>query len=136
MNLTQLRKESKRWQKKLGLTNWKITVVWAKPEELDTDTEKVFGINAYDPNHMESVIRIRNPKYEGYDVMATLVHELLHLYMFPLESAAGFSIKQPTDQWETAMEQVINKLADLLMEAHYEQRNGDPADGGNSQGND
>lgn len=114
MNLTQLRKEARLWQKKLGLTGWKITVVWAKPEDLDTETEKVYGLNTYDPNHMESTIHIRNPKYGEYDVLSTLVHELLHLFMFPLESAAGFSIKQPTDQWETAMEQTINKLSELL----------------------
>jgi hypothetical protein len=118
MNLTQLRKEAKVWQKKLGLTHWKITVVWAKPDELNTETEKVFGLNAYDPNHMESTIKILNPKYENYNVLNTLVHELLHLYMFPLESAAGFSIKPPTDQWETAMEQTINRLSELLMENH------------------
>jgi len=115
MNLTQLRKESKKWQKILGLQNWKITVVWAKPEELNTETEKVYGLNSYDPNHMESTIRLLNPKYEDYGVLNTLVHELLHLFMFPLESAAGYSIKQPSDQWETAMEQTINKLSELLM---------------------
>jgi hypothetical protein len=99
--------------------NWTIKIMWAKPEELNTETEKVFGLNTYDPNHMESTIRILNPKYEDYDVLNTMVHELLHLYMFPLESAAGFSIKPPTDQWDTAMEQTINKLSALLMESYY-----------------
>jgi hypothetical protein len=119
MNLQQLKKESKIWQKKLGLMHWNIKIMWAKPEELNTETEKVYGLNTYDPNHMESTIRILNPKYEDYDVLNTMVHELLHLYMFPLESAAGFSIKPPTDQWDTAMEQTINKLSALLMESYY-----------------
>lgn len=131
MNLQQLRKESKKWQKILGLHNWKITVVWAKPEELNTDTEKVYGINSYDPNHMESTIKILNPKYENYDAVNTLVHELLHLFMFPLESAAGFSIKPPSDQWETAMEQTINKLSELLMKESNGRNTGSPANGSN-----
>lgn len=133
MNLQQLRKEAKVWQKKLGLMNWTIKIMWAKPEELNTETEKVFGLNTYDPNHMESTIRILNPKYEDYDVLNTMVHELLHLYMFPLESAAGFSIKPPTDQWDTAMEQTINKLSALLMESYYG-RQSDRREGQDHQG--
>ena len=122
MNLTQIRKESKRWQKDLGLHAWKIKIIWAKPDELNTDTEEVFGLNTYDPNHMESTIRLLNPKYKQYDVMATMVHELLHLFMFPLESAAGYSIKPPSDQWETAMEQTINRLSELLIKEEPNER--------------
>lgn len=129
MNLQQLRKESKKWQKILGLHNWKITVVWAKKDELNTETEKVFGINTFDPNHMESTIKILNPKYENYDAVNTLVHELLHLFMFQLESAAGFSIKPPSDQWETAMEQTINKLSELLMKEYNGRNTGSAASG-------
>lgn len=117
MNLRQLRKEAKLWQKKLGLTSWKITVMWAEPKELDNEDEIVYGLNIFDANHMESTIKIRNPKYgdSKYDPVETLVHELLHLFVFPLESAAGFSIKPPSDQWETALEQTINKLSKLLL---------------------
>lgn len=117
MNLVQLRKRAKYWQDKLGLNNWKIKVVWAKVGELDnTENHSVYGLNTYDPNHMTSLIQILNPKDadETYNVEETLIHELLHLFMFPLESAAGFSIKSPTDQWETAMEQAINRLSELL----------------------
>ena len=117
MNLQQLRKESRVWQKKLGLSNWKITVVWAKPEELNTEDEMVYGLNSYDPNHMEATIKILHPKYNAeVNPVETLIHELLHLFMFPLEAAAGFSKKDPSDQWETVMEQTINKLSSLLKE--------------------
>jgi hypothetical protein len=116
VNLTQLRKESKKWQKKLGLQGWKIKVIWATAEELNTENDEVFGLNTYDPNHMESTIRILHPKYGKHDVLVVLIHELLHLFMFPLEAAAGYSIKPPSDLWETAMEQTINKLSDLLKE--------------------
>ena len=117
MNLTMLRKRAKYWQDKLGLKHWTITVVWAKKGELDDqEHQRVYGLNTYDPNHMTSIIQILNPKDadETYNVEETLIHELLHLFMFPLESAAGFSIKSPTDQWETAMEQTINRLSELL----------------------
>ena len=115
MNLQQLRKESRKWQKELGLSNWKITIQWGKPDELGDSNEKVYGLNTYDPNHMESTIKILHPKYDNHNIRETLVHELMHLFMFPLESAAGFSIKPPTDQWETAIEQCINKLAKLIV---------------------
>lgn len=131
MNITQLRKESKTWQKKLGLQGWKIKVIWATPDELDTDTEQVFGLNTYDPNHMESTIRILNPKYGDHDPLVVLIHELLHLFMFPLEAAAGYSIKPPSDQWETAMEQTINKLSELLKEG----TNGRQSDAGGDSAN-
>lgn len=117
MNLTQLRKRSKYWQDKLGLKHWNVKVVWASVGELDdADNLRVYGLNTYDPNHMTSLIQVLNPKDadETYNVEETLIHELLHLFMFPLESAAGFSIKSPTDQWETAMEQTINRLSELL----------------------
>jgi len=117
MNLTQLRKRAKYWQDRLGLKHWTIKVVWARTGELDdADNQKVYGLNTYDPNHMTSLIQILHPKDadEAYNVEETLIHELLHLFMFPLESAAGFSIKSPTDQWETAMEQTINRLSELL----------------------
>jgi hypothetical protein len=119
MNIKDLRKETKKWQKKLGLTPWSITIQWATPEDLGhTDTEKVFGLNSFDPNHMESHIKMLNPKYDDYDVLGTMIHELLHLHMFPLEAAAGYSIKPPSDQWETAMEQTINRLSILLREGN------------------
>lgn len=121
MNLTQLRKEAKKWQRELGLGNWKITVMWANPSDLAKEgdlgemNDKIYGLNIYDPNHMVSTIKILHPKHDKHDLLETLVHELMHLFMFPLESAAGFSIKQPTDQWETAMEQSINKLTTLIV---------------------
>lgn len=116
MNITQLRKESKKWQKRLGLQGWTIKVIWATPDELNTEDSEVFGLNTYDPNHMESTIRVLHPKYGGHDPYVILIHELLHLFMFPLEAAAGYSIKPPSDHWETAMEQTINKLSELLKE--------------------
>jgi hypothetical protein len=119
VNLTQLRKESKKWQKKLGLHAWKIKVVWAKPSDLgEKEDEICYGLNLFDPNHMESTILILSPKHGDHDPMVVLIHELLHLFMFPLESAAGFSIKTPSDQWETALEQTINKLSELLKEGN------------------
>jgi hypothetical protein len=130
MNLTQLRKESKKWQKELGLSHWKITVVWASPKELGDSEETVYGCNLYDPNTMESTILILHPKHREHDVVDTVVHELLHLFMFPLESAAGFSIKAPTDQWETAMEQTINKLSSLLRK----EQNGNRREGKDCKG--
>jgi len=129
MNITQLRKESKTWQKKLGLQGWKIKVIWATPDDLDTETEQVFGLNTYDPNHMESTIRILNPKYGDHDPLVVLIHELLHLFMFPLEAAAGYSIKPPSDQWETAMEQTINKLSELLKEGNNGRDNSECGNG-------
>jgi hypothetical protein len=117
MNLTQLRKRAKYWQDKLGLKHWAIKVVWAKSSELDdSENTKVYGLNTFDPNHMTCLIQVLHPKNAEatYNVEETLIHELLHLFMFPLESAAGFSIKSPTDQWETAMEQAINRLSELL----------------------
>lgn len=113
MKLQQLRKISKTWQKKLGLEQWKISVVWGKPEDMNQNGETIYGLNVYDANNLESVIHIRK---EDHDYENTVIHELLHLFLFPLESAAGFSIKQPTDQWETTMEQTINKLTKVIKE--------------------
>lgn len=112
MNLQQVRKLARMWQKDLGLTNWKIKVEWASKE--DMAEEDFFGLNLYDPPTMTSTIKIRKNQTDA-ELKETVVHELLHLLMFPLESAAGYSIKSPTDQWETAMEQTINKLSELLV---------------------
>jgi len=114
MNLQQVRKITRKWQKDLGLTNWKIKVEWGYYSDMDESDGKVYGFNEYDPNHMTSTIKIMKNIMDG-DVEETIVHELMHLFMFPLESAAGFSIKSPTDQWETAMEQTLNKLSELLV---------------------
>jgi threonyl-tRNA synthetase len=113
MKLQQIRKISKTWQKKLGLEQWKISVVWGKTEDMNQNGEVIYGLNVYDANNLESVIHIRK---EDHDYENTVIHELLHLFLFPLESAAGFSIKQPTDQWETTMEQTINKLTKVIKE--------------------
>lgn len=115
MNLQQVRKIARKWQKHLGLTNWKIKVEWGT--DMDEEDGKVYGLNTYDPNHMTSTIKVLKDDTD-HDIEETIVHELLHLLMFPLESAAGFSIKSPSDQWETAMEQTINKLSELLVNGY------------------
>jgi hypothetical protein len=118
VNITQLRKECKLWQGRLGLQQWKISVVWSKP----TDHPDAYGANDFDPNHMVSRIRLLHPKYhvnlaiDNTDLpIQTLVHELLHLSLFPLEAAAGFATKTPDEHWDLAAEQFINILSSALL---------------------
>jgi hypothetical protein len=118
VNITQLRKECKFWQGRLGLQQWKISVNWSKP----TDHPQAYGSNDFDPNHMVSSIMILHPKYhvnlaiDKTDLpIQTLVHELLHLSLFPLEAAAGFATKVPDEHWELAAEQFINILSSALL---------------------
>lgn len=113
MKLQQIRKIAKHWQKQLGLVDWKISVVWAKPDMLDKDGEITYAQIEYDAHRLEATVHIRKDEHDYED---TIIHELCHLFLFPLENAAGFSIKPSTDQWETAMEQTVNKLTKILKE--------------------
>ena len=124
MNIRQVRTLAKHWQKVLGLQVWTIKIDWSKPK----DHVDAFGSNHFEPNHQESHMRILHPRYygcmglpvpaKGDDsmVIATLIHELLHLSLFPLEAAAGWASREPTEHWDLAQEQLINTLAKALMD--------------------
>lgn len=108
------------WQDKLRLTNWDISIRFARYYELE---EQVYGVNEFDTASMLSQISIRHPldhnagdsfgKRHKEDIEFTIVHELLHLttYEWALLRDSGVADGFP-------IEVCINNLARTLISLH------------------
>jgi hypothetical protein len=107
------------WQKVLRLQDWTVEILFKKHFEATHDhceayvevyePKKHARINLIDPGHI-------NP--EGWpknDQETALVHELLHLHLWP------FNPEEDTPKW-TAMEQATHALSLALIE--LERKNG------------
>lgn len=111
MEPRQLQRCMRRWREVLGLHAWNITIKYVKPWKIDEDCTARSDI---DPYHQKVLVEITDPKFhnkEGveYETVETLVvHELLHIRLFPDGVAEG------TPQ-NLAIEQGINYLARLLI---------------------
>lgn len=110
----------KYWQRKLRLTDWKITIKFATLEELDGDQ----GKNTYLIEAKTSEILVLNPheyKPEEYpgkqpqDVENTVVHELLHLHLAPWKTRNAAE--------EVQMEQAIESMADAFRSFKQRRKN-------------
>lgn len=100
----------KKWQKKLRLQDWDITVEWVDDEELDTDLGEV---NVFMEKRMAKIkISRLNPEREygwsGWDPERTLVHELVHIHLHP------FSPRN--HHGEIFVEQAVHALSVALLE--------------------
>lgn len=101
----------KKWQKKLGLTDWLIDL---RDNCLPGDfvLENVSGECEYNLTHKSAIIRIINPTCYGdrlipFNYEKTLVHELLHI---------KFGLIDNTDNQihDTIVHQLIEEFARLL----------------------
>ncbi len=72
MTLKQLREAAKEWQSRLGLSDWKITVI--RGDETNMAGDDYAGHAYWKPEYQEATIIIA--RGEGLDV---LIHELIHV---------------------------------------------------------
>lgn len=109
------------WQQRLKLTDWRIETKIVRKTELKPDT---LGNVKWNLKNKTALIRVMSPTdYDlpesriADDIECTIVHELLHLRLCEL----------PHDRSnKMAEEDVINPLADALLELHREGRRQKP----------
>lgn len=107
MRITQVNQLLRKWQQRLGLGVWRISVKW-----VDLKTEH--GNVEFDSLHRIAVVGINRPKRlpEPITVEYVLVHELLHLVLVELELVE----KSKQDTKDMVLERVVNQLTNALLE--------------------
>lgn len=103
------------WQKFLRLDEWKITAEIVSGGELEENES--LGVCDYFMNLRTAKIRIADAEtgdriiedslfFDYYDMENTLIHELLHVFLAPLNA----------DREDIFLEQRVNHLADRLQD--------------------
>jgi hypothetical protein len=100
--------QMKTWQKRLGLDEWNLTVRLVRQSEIDRDT---WGAAEWDPVKKSGVISVLDPRdYNLHgselrlDMECTIVHELVHIQVSPLDARD-----------ERIREDVVNGIMTALM---------------------
>jgi hypothetical protein len=109
----------KKWQRRLRLLDWDLTVAYGPPEALGcTPDNTVYGQCAMQCQHRSAEIRILDPAcfpesapVHYTNVELTLVHELCHIVCEP----AFIKIK-PTKDNEVSQEVIVETFAKALLE--------------------
>jgi len=103
------------WQKRLGLDDWKITIVLARTGEL---RPKTLGNIHWDLDKKTAMIHVLDPADYRLpfaemlkDMEFTVVHELIHLELAPV-----LSDLQRTDANRRTEEHSVNRMADALLQ--------------------
>lgn len=94
MDLRTLPRRVRYWQRKLGLTQWKIRVV-VLPQVGMACKNSLGNIN-FDYETMSAKIRLTDPKDREHDLESTMLHELLHIV------------------WDMGEEQGIDRMVGVL----------------------
>ena len=105
---TRLDHQLKTWQKRLGLDEWNLTLRVVRQSEIDRDT---WGAAEWDPDTKTGVISVLDPRDYNlrggelrHDMECTIVHELVHIQVSPLDAKD-----------ERVREDVVNNLMTALM---------------------
>jgi hypothetical protein len=103
-----LEKQLKSWQKRLGLDGWDLTLQVVRKAALDQDT---WGNAEWDSDTKTGVISILDPQDYNLkgselkrDMECTIVHELVHIQVSPLDSGNP-----------EAHEEVVNRIMNALL---------------------
>jgi hypothetical protein len=115
MNESELKKLCAEWQQRLKLQSWNIVCKFARHNEIDN--EKLANVT-YRLATEEAVVRVLDQddyqRIYGEDfpqaIEKSIVHELLHLVLAPLEPEGGVYGTQ-----EVVREQIVNRLSDTLV---------------------
>ncbi len=106
MTLFELRRLCRLWQKRLRITDWRITVKFS-------EAEGNLGITDYNPRELIATIEIRpgqtEERYHDGGTEQTLIHELLHVVLDGEKEYGGEDLGQ---------ERSINRIADALYTAY------------------
>ena len=103
-----LEKQLKNWQKRLGLDDWDLTLQVVRKTALDQDT---WGNAEWDSDSKTGVISVLDPQDYNLkgselkkDMECTIVHELVHIQVSPLDSGNP-----------EAHEEVVNRIMTALL---------------------
>ena len=104
----RLDREMKTWQKRLGLDDWNLSVQVVRQKDLDRNT---WGNAEWDPQRKTGVISVLDPRDYNLkgselklDMECTIVHELVHIQVAPLEAPD-----------EGVREDVVNRIMTALL---------------------
>jgi hypothetical protein len=105
---TRLEHQMKTWQKRLGLEEWNLSVRIVRQSEIDRNS---WGAAEWDPEAKTGMISVLDPRdYNLHgsdlklDMECTIVHELVHIQVSPLDARD-----------EVVREEVVNKIMTALM---------------------
>lgn len=111
MTLTEARRLLRKWQERLRLEDWDLTLRWARKDE----EEACWGLMIPDTHAKAATIVLVRPSHPAWgtgdhprDPEATIVHELMHLPMTAFKTRAG-SLE------EVAEENIVNQVSRLLI---------------------
>ena len=103
-----LEKQLRTWQKRLGLEEWELSLQVVRKSALDRDT---WGNAEWDSDSKSGVISVLDPQdynLKGADLKkdmeCTIVHELVHIQVSPLDSGNP-----------EAHEEVVNRIMTALL---------------------
>jgi hypothetical protein len=110
MTESELQELCAEWQSRLGLAHWKMSVRFGDPNEMGS----CIANESHQPEFETALIKILKPSaYSGLfpqDMEQSLVHELLHILVSPLEPEGGYHGTQ-----DFLFEQTIDRLARILV---------------------
>ena len=105
---TRLEHQMRTWQKRLGLEDWSLTVRLVRQSQIDPNA---WGAAEWDPDNKTGTISVLDPRdYNLHgselrlDMECTIVHELVHIQVSPLDAKD-----------ERVREDVVNNLMTALM---------------------
>jgi hypothetical protein len=100
--------QMKSWQKRLGLDDWTVTLQLVRQSEIDPNA---WGSSYWDARAKKATIQVLDPRdynLKGADLRldmeCTIVHELVHLQVSPLEAPDAH-----------VREDVVNKIMVALL---------------------
>lgn len=101
-----------RWAKALELDGWRIEVQVAEIEDLPDAYAKVTWVLT----QRRATIRFRKDAIRRWDIDVTIVHELLHLHLAPVEH----ELRQKTEDYEESLtgvsvEQAIHHISESIV---------------------
>jgi hypothetical protein len=104
----RLERELRLWQKRLSMDDWSLSIQVVRQHDLDKNT---WGGAEWDPDKKTGVIRVLDPldyNLKGgelkLDMECTIVHELVHIQVAPLDAKT-----------ERQREQIVNRLMTALI---------------------
>lgn len=112
----------RRWQHRLQLDHWTITVA-TTPPTIETDYGSIQRVHVYDVATLH--LNASWPSWSRRDLDLVIVHELMHLHTaaieFSAESVEGVLTHQARllwhDRWDAALEGHVDRMATLLVDA-------------------
>jgi hypothetical protein len=105
---SRLEHQMRLWQKRLGLEEWNLSLRVVRQSEIDHNS---WGASEWDPDTKTALISVLDPRDYNLkggelklDMECTIVHELVHLQVSPLEAR---------DQH--VREEVVNRIMTALL---------------------